>query len=62
MQCVERGLIGLDDAVSHVLPELKDLKILVECEAEKEPVYRDAETAITLRFVSPTLQLEMKCA
>ncbi|KAJ5733771.1 hypothetical protein N7493_002557 [Penicillium malachiteum] len=36
MQIVERGLIGLDDDIHSVLPELKDLKVLIGFEGEEE--------------------------
>lgn len=49
LQCVERGLIGLDDDVSGVLKELKDVQVLKECETGKEIVYEKPQTAITLR-------------
>ncbi|PVH80530.1 beta-lactamase/transpeptidase-like protein [Cadophora sp. DSE1049] len=51
LQCVERGLIGLDDDVSGVLTELKDVQILKECEPGKEIVYEEPKTAITLRHL-----------
>ena len=49
LQCVERGLLGLDDDVTKWLPEFKQLKVLLECEEGKEPVFEDIKTPITLR-------------
>ncbi|CZT52779.1 uncharacterized protein RSE6_14149 [Rhynchosporium secalis] len=52
MQCVERGLISLDEDIPRVLPELKDVQILKEAEPGKEIVYQQKpETAITLRHL-----------
>ncbi len=48
MQCVERGLIGLEDDVSALLPELKDAQIFTGIEDGK-PVLKKAKNAITLR-------------
>lgn len=49
LQCVERGLITLDEDVSPILHELKNVQILKECEPEKEIVYEKPKSAITLR-------------
>jgi CubicO group peptidase (beta-lactamase class C family) len=52
LQCVERGQIALDDAVSSVLPELKDPEILTGFkEGGEELSYEKAKTDITLRSV-----------
>jgi CubicO group peptidase (beta-lactamase class C family) len=48
MQCVERGLIGLEDDVSVLLPELKDVQIFTGLEDGK-PVLKKAQNTITLR-------------
>ncbi|KAI4256415.1 MAG: hypothetical protein LQ352_002091 [Teloschistes flavicans] len=67
LQLVERGQVGLDDAVSSVLPELADPDILTGFEDGK-PQYTKAKNKITLRqllthssgliydFMSPELQ------
>jgi len=49
MQCVERGLIGLDDDVSNVLHELKGAEILEGFDDENRPILRKAKNKITLR-------------
>jgi len=55
MQCVERGLIGLDEPVEKHLPELKDPKVLMGWEIDhkgtEKPVLRDAHGKITLRHL-----------
>ena len=52
MQCVERGLIGLDDDISDALPEWKDAEILEGFkEGSGEPILRKALNKITLRWV-----------
>lgn len=53
MQCVERGLIGIDDDVTDVLTELKGLKILVKFDEDDEaPTLVENTKPITLRLVS----------
>ena len=42
MQCVDRGLEGLDDDVAHVTPELADFN-------GDKPILRDPEPKITMR-------------
>jgi len=50
LQCVERGQIGLDDDVSTVLTELKDIQILTGFkEGTEEPIFKKAENKITIR-------------
>lgn len=49
LQCVNKGLIGLDDDVSELIPELGRMKILLECEDGKEPVFEERRNPITLR-------------
>ena len=50
LQCVERGQIGLDDDVSRVLTELRDIHILTGFkEGTEEPIFQKAENKITLR-------------
>lgn len=49
LQCVEKGLIGLDDDVGPYVPALAKQQVLLECEDGKEPVLEDVKTPITLR-------------
>lgn len=51
MQCVEKGLLALDDDVTSVLPEVKDLPILLGFDEEKggKPILRKREKVMTLR-------------
>ncbi|KFX90972.1 hypothetical protein V490_06166 [Pseudogymnoascus sp. VKM F-3557] len=51
MQCVERGLIKLDDDVSTILTELKDIKILTGFKDKKVPLFVPAKNKITLRHL-----------
>ncbi|KAL2071822.1 hypothetical protein VTL71DRAFT_13057 [Oculimacula yallundae] len=51
MQCVERGLLSLDEDISRILPELKDVQIIKEAEPGKEIVYQKSQTALTLRHL-----------
>ena len=48
MQCVERGLIGLDDDVTDVLPELKNAQIFAGIE-DGNPVMKKVQNTVTLR-------------
>ena len=49
LQVVEKGLIGLDDDVSSVLPELKDLPLLEGWDDEGKAKTTTQSTPITLR-------------
>ena len=49
LQCVERGQIGLDDAVSVILPELKEKEIITGFKEDGSLNFQKAKTAITLR-------------
>jgi CubicO group peptidase (beta-lactamase class C family) len=57
-QCVERGLLNLDDDVGETwLPELKNPDILVRVDEDNGPAFRKATRKITLRFVIPGIVL-----
>jgi CubicO group peptidase (beta-lactamase class C family) len=50
LQCVERGQVGLDDDLSAILLELRDIEILTGfMEGTEEPILKKAEKKITLR-------------
>ena len=51
MQCVERGLVNLDDDITTHLPEWKDAVMLTGFDKEKDgkPVLEIAMNKITLR-------------
>ncbi|OBT52450.1 hypothetical protein VE04_06919 [Pseudogymnoascus sp. 24MN13] len=50
LQCVKRGQIKLDDDVSTVLVEFRDIQILTGFEeGTEEPTFKTAENKITLR-------------
>jgi CubicO group peptidase (beta-lactamase class C family) len=55
MQCVEKGLLKLDDDVSTILPELKDMDVLVGFEngahGKEKPILKKNSKVITLRYV-----------
>ena len=57
LQCVECGLVRLDDDVAKTLPELAALPILAGFEkgAEGEPILKQRQRVITLRY-EPTLK------
>ncbi|KAF4308958.1 hypothetical protein GTA08_BOTSDO02640 [Botryosphaeria dothidea] len=50
-QCVEKGLLTLDDDISKVLPEWKDPKILTGHDENKQPIFKPAKATITLRLL-----------
>lgn len=53
LQCVERGQIQLDDEVTNLLPELKDLNILRSFDGDSgKPVLEKSKKAITLRYAN----------
>ena len=50
MQCVEIGQITLDEDLSGVLTEIKDIQILTGfAEDTEEGIYKKAEENVTLR-------------
>jgi len=56
LQCVERGLLRLDADITDVLPELKDIDILLEMDDDgsggRKPVLKKSKGKITLRCVT----------
>jgi CubicO group peptidase (beta-lactamase class C family) len=56
MQCVERGLLDLDADITDLLPELKDIDILLKFVDDgsggKKPLLKKAKGKITLRYVA----------
>jgi len=51
LQCVENGQIGLDDDVSAVLTELKDIEIITGFQEGTDiPILKKAENKVTLRL------------
>lgn len=50
MQCVEKGLLALDDDVSNVLHEFKNIDILTGFDEGGEPILVKAKTKVTLRW------------
>jgi hypothetical protein len=56
MQCVEKGLLSLDEDVTLVLPELKGREVLKGFEeGSQKPILVPNTKKITLRSVSPKL-------
>ncbi len=55
MQCVEKGLLNLDDDVTPILPELKDIDVIVGFEKDSDgkdkPILKKNTKKITLRYV-----------
>ncbi|KAL0934578.1 beta-lactamase [Colletotrichum truncatum] len=49
MQLVERGLVGLDDDIRDLAPQLKQMPILRGFTSEEEPILEDHDTPISLR-------------
>lgn len=52
LQCVEKGLLNLDDDISTVLPEWKEREVLLGFdEATGSPLLEKAEGKISLRML-----------
>jgi methyl acetate hydrolase len=51
MQCVERGLLSLDQAAGEIMPELAEPQVLDGFDASGKPVLRPARRKITLRLL-----------
>ena len=55
MIAVDQGLIGLDDNVREIVPELRDVKLLVGFEESddkpRKPILKDVTEPISLRYV-----------
>lgn len=58
LQCIERGLITLDEDVTRVLPELKNVEIITGFDQRTQtPVFVRRKNRLTLRFVSRFLKV-----
>ena len=53
MQIVERGLVGLDDDVRGLVPELASMQVLRGFDDKGEPLLEQNEQQITLRYDLP---------
>lgn len=52
IQCVDKGLLSLDDDISSVLPEWKTRQVLVGFEeGTGKPILREAKNTITARML-----------
>lgn len=49
LQCVERGLLTLDEAVDKFIPDLTGMKILTGFDDLGNPIMRERNGVITLR-------------
>jgi CubicO group peptidase (beta-lactamase class C family) len=49
MQCVERGLVTLDEIPTRILPELEKLQLLEGWTADDEPILSKPKTLPTVR-------------
>jgi CubicO group peptidase (beta-lactamase class C family) len=52
LQCVDRGLLSVDEEVSRILSELRKLEVLKGWDKQGRPVLKEAKTRISLRSVS----------
>ena len=60
MQCVERGLIRLEDDVTTLLPELGKLPVLTGFDDEGKPILTKRTNPITLRFAIFCLRIVVR--
>jgi CubicO group peptidase (beta-lactamase class C family) len=51
MQVVEKGLVGLDDDLGSILPELSNLDVLEGFDSSGQPVLGKQSKPMTLRYV-----------
>lgn len=49
MQLVEQGLIGLDDDLRPLVPQLGQMQILKGFDSDEKPILEDHDTPITPR-------------
>lgn len=49
MQCIEKGLLNLDDDISKVLHEFQDIDLLTGFDSEGNPQFKKPTRKITLR-------------
>lgn len=61
LQCVDRGLVSLDEDVSRILPELKQPNVLKGWDDKDRPVLEKAKTSISLRSVPQVQKLSTSC-
>lgn len=59
MQCVERGLLKLDDPIGQILPEYAHPQILTGYTEDNKPILKPAQHSITLRSVAPRNQMTL---
>lgn len=52
LQCVDRGLVKLDESVERLLPDLTTMEVLAGFDAQGKPIMRKRNGIITLRLVS----------
>lgn len=58
LQCVDRGLISLDEDITRILPEFSDIEILIGFDDRtRAPVLVKSKSKLTLRFVLPLCTL-----
>lgn len=58
LQCVEKGLLALDDDVSVILHEFSNAQIITGFDESGQPTFKTAENRITVRCVPHPLYLE----
>ncbi|EHY60355.1 hypothetical protein HRR80_000114 [Exophiala dermatitidis] len=51
MQCVEKGLLSLDNPISNILPEWKEAEILTGFDENDKPILKKATKSLTLRHL-----------
>ena len=52
MQVVEKGLVGLDDDLGNVMPELSNLDVLEGFDDNGQPMLGKQTKPVTLRYVN----------
>ncbi|KAH9897393.1 transesterase [Xylariomycetidae sp. FL2044] len=49
LQCVDQGLVGLDDTLERLLPEVAGQKVLIGYDEDGKPIERDPKSPVRLR-------------
>lgn len=51
LQCVDRGLVSMDESVERLLPDLTSMEVLTGFDDGGKPIMRERNGIITLRWV-----------
>jgi hypothetical protein len=52
LQCVEKGLVSVDESLERLLPEVAGLKVLTGFDEAGNPIEREPKSPVLLKYVS----------